>query len=485
MAVHTINLAVYPQVLTVAPGDTIRVVTEFDYVGPAISARMISAIWHPTLLDPHNEIVRGNKPFTISSSPPPGNRITVTMDLLVPSGEVGTDYGLYSSIRDVPGPDIYTNYYPNIITIEEVVPEFKGTISKKELEYNESRRIIPVSNVPQDQRGLVHVWGRNDMAISQKLGIRWVVKDPDGVIIEDYQDWQFGSASPGDTHEFIGGRFDLNKPGTWTISISLAMNPTSPIQIASYNGSLCTVKAPPPTEYTLEVTIEPPGAGHVLISPKAPYVPGEVVTLVATPYSGYEFDHWGGWPAYPGVGSTSPTLNLTMTANWWVVAIFREVAPPPAQYTLKVTIEPPASGYVTKSPSKAKYSDGEVVTLTAYPYSKYDFDHWGGWPAYPGVGSTSRTLELTMTADWWVVAAFQKEEEPPPPPECTPGRKKCVGDDLYTCSAQGRWVLTERDSPFCVTPPPECTPGAQRCIGPDLYECRWVLVEGDSPQCPV
>jgi len=491
MAVRTINLAVYPQVLTVLPDDTVRVVTEFDYVGPAISARMISAIWHPTLLDPHNEIVRGNKSFSIPSSLPPGNHITVTMDLLVPSGEVGTDYGLYSSIRDVPGPDIYTNYYPNLITIEEVVPEFKGTISKKELEYNQSRGTIPVSNVPQGERGLVHVWGRNDMAISQKLGISWVVKDPTGLIVESYSDWQTFSATPGGTHEFIGGRFDLNKEGTYTLAVGLFMNQASPVQVASYNGSLCTVKAPPPAEYTLEVTIEPPGAGHVLISPKAPYSAGEVVTLVATPYSGYEFDHWGGWPAYPGVGSTSSTLKLTMTANWWVVATFRAVAPPPAEYTLEVTIEPPGSGYVTKSPSKAKYSAGEVVTLTAYPYSGYDFDHWGGWPPYPGVGSTSRTLKITMDADWWVVAAFQKEEAPPPPPppECTPGRKKCVGDDLYTCSGEGRWVLTERNSPFCVTPPPECTPGQQRCIGPDLYECsregKWVLVEGDSPQCPV
>ncbi|GAJ23652.1 unnamed protein product, partial [marine sediment metagenome] len=53
-------------------------------------------------------------------------------------------------------------------------------------------------------------------------------------------------------------------------------------------------------EYTLEVTIEPPGAGLVLISPKAPYSAGEVVTLVATPNPGYKFDHWGGWPPYPG-----------------------------------------------------------------------------------------------------------------------------------------------------------------------------------------
>ena len=409
--IHTINLAAYPEVLTVDPGDTVRVVTEFDYVGPAISCRMISAIWHPTLFDPHNEIVRGNKSFSIPSSPPPGNHVTVTMDLLVPSGEVGTDYGLYSSIRDVPGPDIYCEpkLLDNIITIVEVVPEFKGTISKKELDYDGSRASIPAYNIPQGAGGKVHIWGRNDMTIDQRMAISWVVKDPDGIVIEEYSDWQFGHASPGDTHEFISpGRFDLNKVGTYTLAVGLFMNEASPIQVASYNGVLCTVRAvaPPPEEYTLEVTIEPPGAGHVLISSKGPYSAGEVVTLVATPYPGYEFDHWGGWPPYPGIQSTSSTLKLTMTANWWVVAAFREAAPPLPQYTLEVTIEPPGSGYVIKSPNKTKYSEGEVVTLTAYPYSGHTFDHWGGWPPYPGIQSTSRSIQITMTANWWVVAAF-------------------------------------------------------------------------------
>ena len=113
------KLAVYPERLApVLPGDTIRVVTEFDYIGPAMeNARMISAIWRPTLIDPHNDIVRGEKVFNIPDSPPPGQHLSVTIDLLVPEADWRTDYGLYSSIRDVPGADIYTPYYENIITI--------------------------------------------------------------------------------------------------------------------------------------------------------------------------------------------------------------------------------------------------------------------------------------------------------------------------------------------------------------------------------
>ena len=223
---------------------------------------------------------------------------------------------------------------PELPEIPEVPVPHAGTIIKKELEYNESRRLIPAYNVPQGERGKVHIWGRNDTPTRQKLGIHWIVQDPDGLIAEDYQDWQFMRMDPGSDHEFISpGRFDFNKPGTWTISISLSMNPDAPLTVDSYAGVLCTVTptAPPPEAppagYTLEVAIEPPGAGHVVISSKGPYSAGEVVTLVATPYPGYEFDHWGGWPPYPGVQSTSDALKLTMTANWWVVAAFREVAP--------------------------------------------------------------------------------------------------------------------------------------------------------------
>ena len=115
------KLAVYPERLPpVMPGDKVRVVTEFDYIGPkVVNAKMISAIWYPSLFDPHNEIVRGEKALPIPDSPPPGNHISITIDLLVPPADYRTDYGLYSSIRDVPGPDIYCEpkWLENIITI--------------------------------------------------------------------------------------------------------------------------------------------------------------------------------------------------------------------------------------------------------------------------------------------------------------------------------------------------------------------------------
>lgn len=85
------------------------------------------------------------------------------------------------------------------------------------------------------------------------------------------------------------------------------------------------IEEAPPERYTLEVTVEPPGSGTLYISPKkTSYEPGETVYLNATPYSGYEFDHWGGWPPYPDIQSTSRRLILVMQEDLWVVAAFRE-----------------------------------------------------------------------------------------------------------------------------------------------------------------
>lgn len=117
-----------------------------------------------------------------------------------------------------------------------------GVISKKELEYNESRASIPASNVPQGERGLVHIWGRNDTLEAQRMGISWVVKDPDGVIVEEYSTWELWPyTGAGNAHEFIGDRFDLDKVGIYTISVGLLMNPDNPIYVDIYYGDLCSV----------------------------------------------------------------------------------------------------------------------------------------------------------------------------------------------------------------------------------------------------
>jgi len=134
-------------------------------------------------------------------------------------------------------------------------PVLKGTITKKELEYDESRAVIPASNIPKDKAGLVHIWGRNDSKETQQMGISWVITDPDGVTRESYSTWEaWPYTGAGGEHEFIGGRFSLDKVGTWVINVALYMNPSNPTIVDSYYGTLCSVipAEPEVTEFKIQ-----------------------------------------------------------------------------------------------------------------------------------------------------------------------------------------------------------------------------------------
>lgn len=103
--------------------------------------------------------------------------------------------------------------------------------------------VIAGGSVPIGTRGLIHVWGRNDMSTTQRLGIGWVVQDPDYEVVEEYGTWEaWPYTAPGVEKEFVGGRFDINKPGTWIIKIELRMNPDSPVVVDTYEGVLCVAK---------------------------------------------------------------------------------------------------------------------------------------------------------------------------------------------------------------------------------------------------
>lgn len=137
---------------------------------------------------------------------------------------------------------------------------YEGTISQKELEHDGAYASIPAYDIPQGKSGLVHIWGRNDMPAAQRMGIYWIVYDPDGFIVEEHSEWEAWPYTGGNSeHEFIGGRFNLDKPGTYAINIALSMNPSAPEIVDTYYGTLCTVAAAVPepqfrafgvTEYT-------------------------------------------------------------------------------------------------------------------------------------------------------------------------------------------------------------------------------------------
>ncbi len=193
---------------------------------------------------------------------------------------------------------------------------------------------------------------------------------------------------------------------------------------------------------TLEVTIEPPGYGYVIKSPsKAKYPAGEVVTLTAHPYSGYEFDHWGGWPPYPGIQSTSPTIQITMDADWWVVAAFRKVAV--AQCPLSVSASPSSGGSVRRSPDKSLYDDGEMIDVTATAYSGWSFNKFTGVRFDGSTWTSSANPVHPRGCETKSVTAHFIEVAPPPPPPPPPVYYTCP-----YCGAQfaTRWELTQHEA---------------------------------------
>ena len=109
------------------------------------------------------------------------------------------------------------------------------------------------SSVPIGQSGIVTVWGRNDLSVTQQMGIEWTVRDPDGEVVEHYgpawEAWPY--CPPGDEHKFDGGRFDLDKAGTYTLKVDLLMNHDNPVVVDSYDGDLCAVTTELPPEYEL------------------------------------------------------------------------------------------------------------------------------------------------------------------------------------------------------------------------------------------
>ncbi|MBA7681220.1 hypothetical protein ES703_89557 [subsurface metagenome] len=118
-----------------------------------------------------------------------------------------------------------------------------GTITRKELDYQDIWQALPLYNIPVGTRTRVRIWGRNDTSINQKMGIYWFVADPEGYVVQEHYDWETFWTGPGLEQGFVGSGFDLTKVGKYTIWMELLMNPDDPQVVDRYTGDLCTVAA--------------------------------------------------------------------------------------------------------------------------------------------------------------------------------------------------------------------------------------------------
>ncbi|MEE8391306.1 MAG: proprotein convertase P-domain-containing protein, partial [Anaerolineae bacterium] len=209
-----------------------------------------------------------------------------------------------------------------------------------------------------------------------------------------------GDMSGSVTLEPVGGVYDY---GT---VVTLTATPTNGAYFGGWSGDLISADNPatlvmnsdklvtatftsePPVTYTL--TVHTVGSGSVEPG-GGTYISGTLLSLVAMPDLGWQFDGWSG-----DVISTTNPISLTMDADKVVTATFSQ-----EQYTLAVNVEPVGSGNVAVDPDQPTYVYGDVVTLTATPAPGWQFDGWSG-----SISGTTLTTTVTMDAAKAVTATF-------------------------------------------------------------------------------
>ncbi|MBA7628889.1 hypothetical protein ES703_36386 [subsurface metagenome] len=116
------------------------------------------------------------------------------------------------------------------------------------------------AGVPIGVSAAILIGGTNDMTTNQKMGARWEVRGPDGIVVDSYEDWELLWTGPGLEQGFVGNQFSLNKLGTYTVKADLLMNLAAPVVVDSYDGDLCVVTPELPPEYELVYTHDYPDA---------------------------------------------------------------------------------------------------------------------------------------------------------------------------------------------------------------------------------
>ncbi|MBN1935986.1 MAG: InlB B-repeat-containing protein [Anaerolineae bacterium] len=178
----------------------------------------------------------------------------------------------------------------------------------------------------------------------------------------------------------------------WSGNLSGTTNP----QTLVMDGPKSVIASFSPNGYLLNITLD--GSGTVTKNPdKSVYQSGEVVTLTATPATGWTFTGWSG-----DLSGSVSTKTITMDGDKSVTASFMS-----DEYVLSVNNV--GSGYVVRTPSQSYYYYGTVVTLTATPLAGYAFSGWSGALSGSANPATitidgNKSVTATYTFVGWVLA---------------------------------------------------------------------------------
>ncbi len=175
----------------------------------------------------------------------------------------------------------------------------------------------------------------------------------------------------------------------WSGDLSGSANPAA----ITMDGNKTVTATFTQNQYTLTLNIV--GNGSVTKVPnQSTYTYGTVVTLTPVPATGWIFSSWSGDLSGSGVPG-----SVTINGHKVVTATFIQI-----EYSLTVTISPPAGGSVSSNKS-APYHYGDIVALTANPTLGYSFTGWSG----DGVGSNTTRI-VTVTRNMAVVASFTQNQ---------------------------------------------------------------------------
>ena len=198
-----------------------------------------------------------------------------------------------------------------------------------------------------------------------------------------------------------GTLYKCTAPNTWTVHYTPY----------TYPHPLRSGVQPPAPPQTFALTTSKSGTGTITSNPAGincgstctySFTSGELVTLTATPGSGYTFSNWTG--ACTGTG----TCSVTMSQIRSVTATFAVVPQLPSSYSLTVSRTGTGNGAISSAPSgincgtscSAAFSSGVTVQLTATPDASSTFAGWSG--ACTGTTSCAVTMNEVKT----VIATF-------------------------------------------------------------------------------
>lgn len=142
------------------------------------------------------------------------------------------------------------------------------------------------------------------------------------------------------------------------------------------------------------------------------YKEGTTIRITAQPASGYSFLEWrAGGPS--GIKLDYPaSFQHTVTGDYYFYALFmKDEEPEPEQVLIKTNSD---RGGLTE-PVFQYYAKGSRVTITATPWSGYNFVEWrlGGRDGQVVSGSASYTFTANSSVTYWAVFEEKPEETYP------------------------------------------------------------------------